>query len=74
MLLRVNSMSRQVRKQGSAIQFLVDQSSGGVVGWLYRWDNGEESRLLVTDLAPFRTAPVVLGEQEAHTSLEPDED
>lgn len=43
-------MRRQTRKYGTAIDPIVDPGTGEMLGWVYEWDNGERSQLLLTHL------------------------
>lgn len=45
-------MTRQRRKFGTAIRTLTDPTTGEVLGWVYLWDNGEESQLMKASLPP----------------------
>ena len=43
-------MARRKPKIGRLIRTLTDPDTGEVVGWVYQWDNGEESRIMRTSL------------------------
>ena len=43
-------MGRNRRKLGRVTGTLTDPETGEVLGWTYRWDNGEESRLMAAGL------------------------
>ena len=45
-------MGRNRRKLGRVTGTLTDAETGEVLGWIYRWDNGEESRLMAAGLPP----------------------
>ncbi|TNC46251.1 hypothetical protein FHG66_19100 [Rubellimicrobium rubrum] len=45
-------MTKQPRKYATAVQTLIDPDTGRTLGWIYRWDNGETSRMSVHDLPP----------------------
>ncbi len=45
-------MTRQRREFGTPIRTLTDPAKEGVLGGVYRWDNGEESHLRKASLPP----------------------
>lgn len=49
-------MARRKPKIGRLIRTLTNPDTGEVVGWVYQWDNGEESRIMRTSLPSGLTA------------------
>ena len=64
-------MVRQTRKYAIATQAVVDPESGRVTGWVYRWDNGEESQMVATGPPVGWTAPSKAAEHQASKDLQP---
>ena len=59
-------MGRNRRKLGRVTGTLTDPETGEVLGWIYRWDNGEESRLMAACLPPtLRANMTALSEPQA---------
>lgn len=57
-------MAERKRFVAEAVAEVSSPETGEVVGWLYRWDDGTESRILVTDIPlglfdPGRASPEV---------------
>ena len=45
-------MGERKRLRAEAVAEISAPETGEVVGWLYRWDNGSESQIMVTDIPP----------------------
>lgn len=64
-------MTKQRRRFGKATRAIIDPGTGRVLGWTYRWDNGEGSTFASADVpADLQAVPDASGQGSSGTDEE----